>query len=103
MIQLNSTFFIPVDKVEEAAHWLAENYVLALKNAVADNSVMLGQLLTAVEEDHIGLTLSSRFVDEKAAEEWDATHGIVLRDAMAKALRIDRLLHFSSMIDLIIC
>lgn len=101
MIQFNSTFFIPVDKLDAATRWLADNYVGTLKHAAPGGNVMLGRLLTAVEDDHIGLTVTSRFAGEADAETWDASNGVALRQNMAKELHIDQLLHFNSMIEII--
>ena len=101
MIQLNSTFFIPIDKVDAATRWLADNYVATLKHTAVGGNVMLGRLLTAVEEDHFGLTVTSRFISEAEAETWDATTGVAMRRSMAKDLCIAQLLHFNSMIEII--
>ena len=101
MIQLNSTFFVPIDKLESATHWLADNYVATLRHAAFGGNVVLGRLLTAVEEDHIGLTVTSRFASEADAETWDASAGVALRQNMAKDLCIAQLLHFNSMIEII--
>ncbi len=101
MIQLNTTFFIPIDQLDAASRWLADNYVETLKHAAIGGNVMLGRLLTAVEEDHIGLTVTARFTGEADAEAWDASSGVALRQDMAKDLRIGQLLHFNSMIEII--
>lgn len=62
---------------------------------------MLGRLLTALEDDHIGLTAIARFDSVSEAEEWDATYGTSLRQQMGISLKMPQVLHFSSMIEII--
>lgn len=99
MIQFNTTFFIPVGKVDEAVSWLVAEYMPELKSRCG--GATLGRLLTAVEEDHIGLTASAVFESECDAEKWDASVGGSLRTRMAQSLGMQQILHFSSMIEII--
>ena len=100
MIQFNTTFFIPVDKVGDASAWMMENYMPELRKKCGAN-VMLGRLLTALEDDHVGLTAIARFESVPEAEEWDATYGVSLRQQMGISLKMPQVLHFSSMIEII--
>ena len=101
MIQFNSTFFIPVDKIDAATACLKDNYLSEIKKCCGEGNVMLGRLLTAVEEDHAGLTVTARFATEADAEVWDAKNGSLLRMQMGQALKLVQVLHFSSMIEII--
>lgn len=101
MIQHNTTFFLPADKVEVAAQWLAKHYISELKQCCEHESIVLGHMLTALEDEHIGLTVSSRFNSESEAEKWDYTIGASLRQKMSLYLNMPQILHFNSMIKIL--